>query len=147
MKPLSILLDARKLGDGGIGIYLENLIEGLLGEKERGFPLEVTAIVSPASEKILERFSGSLRVVEDSAKKYSLDEYLRLPKRLAAVFREHDIFHAPHYTLPRGISIPSVVTIHDTIHLMAPENLSQRLFAGFLMRSAMRRAGRLQSAE
>jgi glycosyltransferase involved in cell wall biosynthesis len=141
MKPLSILLDARKLGDGGIGTHIENLVEGLIAEKTQGFPLRLSLIIQPGTESaFLERYAADIKLIEDDAKKYSLDEHFGLSRRLKAIIRENDVFHSPHYTLPRGVRIPSVVTIHDTIHLMAPDKFSQRVFAGLLMRSAMKRA-------
>jgi len=153
--PLRILLDGRKLGDGGIGIYIQNLIDGLLLERARGFPLEITLIVSeskdPVSQNILNSWKGKLKVVKDGAKKYSSDEYFMMPRRLRSVIAESDVYHSPHYTLPGQFkksrllpfvrkSIPSVVTVHDAIHLMAPENLSQKFFGGLLIKSAVRRA-------
>jgi len=138
MKPLSILLDARKLGDGGIGIYIENLIEGLLSRKREGYPLTLSLIVG--KDETENRFASEVNLYVDKAKKYSLDEYFGLPRRLNAAFKANDIFHSPHYTLPRGVPIPSVVTIHDAIHLMAPETISQRVFGSYLLRSALKRA-------
>ena len=34
---IRLVLDARKLGDGGIGVYIENLVDGLLSLHSRGF--------------------------------------------------------------------------------------------------------------
>lgn len=153
--PLRILLDGRKLGDGGIGVYIQNLVDGLILERTRGFPLEITLIVpeslSASCTTTVEGWKGQLKLVRDSAKKYSSDEYLMMPRRLRSVINECDVYHSPHYTLPaqfrknsllpfRKRSIPSVVTIHDAIHLMAPESFSQRFFGSLLIRSAVRRA-------
>ena len=38
-----------------------------------------------------------------------------------------DLFHSPHYVLPLLVPCPSVVTIHDCIHLMFPQYLPNRL--------------------
>jgi glycosyltransferase involved in cell wall biosynthesis len=38
-----------------------------------------------------------------------------------------DLFHAPHYVLPPLTPCPSVVTIHDCIHLRFPQYLPHRL--------------------
>ena len=154
-RPLRLLLDGRKLGDGGIGVYIQNLVDGLILERARGFPIEITLIVSEsfnsATTKTLDGWKGKLRVVKDGARKYSSDEYLMMPRRLRSIIEESDVYHSPHYTLPaqfrkssfspfRRKSIPSVVTIHDAIHLMAPENFSQKFFGGLLIKSAIRRA-------
>jgi glycosyltransferase involved in cell wall biosynthesis len=54
-----------------------------------------------------------------------------------------DLYHAPHYVLPAGVRCPSVVTIHDCIHLMFPQYLPNRLayaYARAQMWSAARRS-------
>src|SRR5207245_2601503 len=42
-----------------------------------------------------------------------------------------DLFHAPHYVLPPLVFCPSVVTIHDCIHLMFPQYLPSRFALGY----------------
>lgn len=139
MKPLSLLIDARKLRDGGIGIYLENLILGLSTTEL----VSLSLIIRSEDRALASSLSPHSRLIEDNARHYSLDELIWLPRRLKKVISEHEVFHSPHYTLPYGVRIPSVVTIHDTIHLMAPEKITQRLFGGYLIRSALRRASRV----
>jgi len=54
-----------------------------------------------------------------------------------------DVYHAPHYVLPAGVRCPSVVTIHDCIHLMFPQYLPNRLayaYARAQMWAAARRS-------
>jgi glycosyltransferase involved in cell wall biosynthesis len=54
-----------------------------------------------------------------------------------------DVYHAPHYVLPAGVTCPSVVTIHDCIHLMFPQYLPNRMayaYARAVMWAAARRA-------
>lgn len=105
---MRVLVDARKLGDGGIGDYLSGLILGLV---ECG--VTVSLVVKNESQVPTDSFID--RVFVDSAKPYSLDELFNLPRRLP--LNDFDLFHSPHYTLPYGIPIPSVVTIHDLIHV------------------------------
>ena len=52
------------------------------------------------------------------------------------------MFHSPHYTLPYGLSMKSVVTIHDVIHLRFPEYFSplQRAYARVMISHACRAA-------
>ncbi len=149
---LKLLLDARKLGDGGIGIYIQNLVDGLIVERAKGFPIEITLIVShstsPEVQRILSGWGDRVAIVSDRAKKYSADEHFLMARRLNSVIAESDVFHSPHYTLPwafgrrklGGRKVPSVVTIHDTIHLTAPEKMSQKFIGGLMMRSSVRRA-------
>jgi glycosyltransferase involved in cell wall biosynthesis len=57
-----------------------------------------------------------------------------------------DVFHAPHYVLPPAVRCPSVVTIHDTIHLTFPQYLPNKLayaYARGSMWAAARRSQRI----
>src|SRR5438093_511913 len=66
----------------------------------------------------------NFRVVKETAGNYSLTEQVKIPLDLR---RERvDLFHAPHYVLPPLVRCPSVVTIHDCIHLMFPQYLPNR---------------------
>jgi glycosyltransferase involved in cell wall biosynthesis len=56
------------------------------------------------------------------------------------------VYHAPHYVLPTAVPCRSVVTIHDTIHLMFPQYLSNHgayLYARAMMWSAAKRSDRI----
>src|SRR5262249_19251103 len=51
--------------------------------------------------------------------------------------------HSPHYVLPLLSRVPSVVTIHDCIHLLFPQYLPNRFalsYAKFMMRRAVQRS-------
>ena len=128
-----VLIDGRKLGDGGIGVYISNLVEGLVAL--RG--VQVTVLADRDKRSSLPS-SERVEWVFDPAKPYSLDEYFLLPRRVD--FSRYDIFHAPHYSLPFGIPIPTVVTIHDLIHITHPERFFYPYIARPLIRSAARRA-------
>src|SRR5437762_7731715 len=67
---------------------------------------------------------GNLRPVKETAGNYSLAEQIRIPRALKR--EKVDLFHAPHYVLPPLVRCPSVVTIHDCIHLMFPQYLPNR---------------------
>ncbi len=131
--PIRLLLDGRKIGDGGIGVYTENLIAGLV---EVG-GVNISVIVRDDSQ-VLPAYAGAVRWLHDKAQPYSVDELIGLPRRIP--FSSFDIFHAPHYVLPYRIGIPSVVTIHDLIHISHPEKFYYPWVARRLIRSAVRRA-------
>jgi alpha-1,3-rhamnosyl/mannosyltransferase len=171
---LRILIDARKFGHGGIGVYTDNLIRGLLGLRrsvvhqaavldsvfdaiavgdgrwtasreevaregvtER---LRIGVVTAPgAADKMVWR--SQVEVIEDSAAPYSLDELFLMPRRLP--WERYDLFHTPHYMLPYGIPIPSIVTLHDLIHLQTPQQWYYPWVAGKLIRSALARASRV----
>lgn len=133
---LRVLLDARKLGDGGIGVYLENLAAGL---SLRG-DVRLT-LVGDAAQIRQYPWSASVQIIEDAARPYSLDELFLMPRRLK--LKDFDLFHSPHYTLPFGLKIPAVVTIHDLIHVKVPPRRFHPWLAAPMIRSALRRAARV----
>ena len=128
-----MLLDGRKLGDGGIGVYTENLIAGLL---EVG-GVDIT-VISKHQTPPNAHYSSRVSWLYDPATPYSLDEIVRMPRRID--FSSYDIFHAPHYVLPFRIPIPTVVTVHDIIHVTHPERFYYPWIARALISSAVRRA-------
>jgi alpha-1,3-rhamnosyl/mannosyltransferase len=128
-----LLLDGRKLRDGGIGVYTENLITGLL---EVG-GVSITVLYSDERCRTAP-YASQVAWLWDPARPYSLDEMFSLTSRID--FSHFDIFHTPHYMLPYRIPIPTVVTVHDLIHITHPEKLWYPSVAKFLIRSAVRRA-------
>lgn len=135
---LKVLLDARKLADGGIGTYLENLVSGLSQLNE----LQLELVLTPQAAQ-QQKFSPSISTLTDSAKPYSLDEYLFLGRRLERTCRSLDLFHTPHFTLPRNMNTPAVVTVHDLIHLTHPERWYYPPIARCLIGHALRNARRV----
>jgi glycosyltransferase involved in cell wall biosynthesis len=135
IRSLRVLLDGRKLGDGGIGVYIANLITGIAQNEG----IDLTVLTSPERAQLVPNTAA--RVITDKAKNYSLDELLFMSKRLN--LSQYDVFHSPHFMLPAGLTIPSVVTIHDTIHLSFPERKLYRPIARQLIKSAMSRASRI----
>jgi alpha-1,3-rhamnosyl/mannosyltransferase len=132
-RPIRLLLDGRKLKDGGIGVYTDNLIRGLL---EVG---GVSITVLYGDERCRDvQYAGEVEWLWDPASPYSIDEMLSMPSRID--FSRYDIFHTPHYMLPYRVSIPTVVTVHDLIHITHPEKFWYPSVAKFLIRSAVRRA-------
>ncbi len=58
----------------------------------------------------------------------------------SAPARHCEVFHSPHYTMPRGLEVPSVVTIHDLTFFTHPEWHQASKVA--LFRRAIARAAR-----
>ena len=132
-RPIRLLLDGRKLRDGGIGVYTDNLITGLL---EIG-GVDITVIYG--DERCREvPYASRVGWLFDPAPPYSMNEMFSMSSRID--FSCYDIFHTPHYMLPYRIPIPTVVTVHDLIHITHPEKLWYPSVAKFLIRSAVRRA-------
>jgi glycosyltransferase involved in cell wall biosynthesis len=114
--------DARKLHDFGIGTYIRNLLGGLARIDRT---TEYVLFCYQHDAAIAGELGPNFRAVVESAGHYSVAEQISIP---LAVRRERvDLFHAPHYVLPALTPGPTVVTIHDCIHLMFPESLKHRL--------------------
>jgi glycosyltransferase involved in cell wall biosynthesis len=133
---LCIALDARKYHDFGIGTYIQHLIREYASMQPiRDFllfiaPEDATTIVVPEGWRTSVVPYG----------KYSLGEMFLLGRRVKA--NNVSVFHSPHYTLPFGLKSPSVVTIHDIIHLRFPQFFSpvQRAYSYGMIRHAIRDA-------
>jgi len=134
-------IDVRKLRDFGIGTYIRNLLRHLARlDRETEYVL----LARPEDCAALRCIGENFRAVPESAGNYSVAEQLKIP---LALRRERvDLFHAPHYVLPPLAARPSVVTIHDCIHLMFPQYLPSRLAFAYARASitlAARRATRV----
>ena len=118
---MRIGIDARKLHDFGIGTYIRNLLRELAAMDH---DTEYVIISRPDDAAAVCALGENFRPVAATAGNYSLAEQIAIPRALT---RERvDLFHAPHYVLPPLVSCPSVVTIHDCIHLMFPQYLPNR---------------------
>ncbi len=150
-----IVIDARKLGDFGIGVYIENLIRGLAELQQSGvIDVRLTLLVPPlfleagapvAVQQFIAEIDKGAVFVAEPAGKYSFSELFLLTRRQRPHLAMADLYHSPHFTLPYFIGLPAVVTIHDVIHVTRPEKLSHRLMAKPLIRSAARRADQIIS--
>jgi glycosyltransferase involved in cell wall biosynthesis len=133
-----VAIDIRKVHDFGIGTYVRNVVRELARQDTT---TEYLLISQPGDLDIAAQTGPNFRAVLDHSGNYSLREQFSIPLLLA---RERvDVFHAPHYVLPPLVRCPSVVTIHDCIHLMFPQYLPNRLastYARALMWNATHRA-------
>jgi glycosyltransferase involved in cell wall biosynthesis len=138
---MRIAIDARKLHDYGIGTYVRNLVGQLA--KQGG---EDTYILICRSEDaaFVRELGPNFEAIVERAGNYSLLEQITVPFALRRA--RIDLFHAPHYVVSPLTSCPTVVTIHDCIHLRFPQYLPNRaahLYARAMMTQAARRARRI----
>jgi glycosyltransferase involved in cell wall biosynthesis len=135
---MKIAIDARKWRDYGIGTYVRNLVRHMARlDHESTYFLLCDRGDEATLRDLAENFAP---IVEDS-KGYSLAEHFSIPRQLRRLGA--DLFHSPHYVLPFFSRIPSVVTIHDCIHLLFPQYLPNRLaihYARFMLRHAVHRS-------
>jgi glycosyltransferase involved in cell wall biosynthesis len=135
---MRVAIDARKLHDFGIGTYIRNLLRHLA---RTDHSTEYVLLCGEADLGVAAQLGPNFRGVLEPSPNYSLREQVHVPWVLR---RERpDLYHAPHYVLPAGVRCPSVVTIHDCIHLMFPQYLPNRLayaYARAQMWAAARRS-------
>jgi glycosyltransferase involved in cell wall biosynthesis len=138
---MRVAIDARKLHDFGIGTYIRNLLR-TLARLDRD--TEYVLLLQETDLHVPGHLGPNFRGVLERSANYSMREQLHIPYVL---MRERpDVYHAPHYVLPVAVPCRSVVTIHDTIHLMFPQYLPNRAayaYARSLMWAAARRADRI----
>ena len=102
---MRVVVDARKYYDFGIGTYIQNLVEQLHAK------LELVLLVAPGDAQKINRLSHIQKKINTSGK-YSLRELRSIAADANGLHA--DVFHAPHYTVPFGLAMPCVTTIHDT---------------------------------
>ncbi len=129
--PLQIGIDIRKYFDYGIGTYIQEILR----EYQNDDDLACTYFAQPQH---LDLLKNTLRgkVVAESSGLYSVSELFLFAKHINT--SRISLFHEPHYTLPFRLKIPSVVTIHDIIHIRLKQYFSviQRLYAYNIIRHA-----------
>jgi glycosyltransferase involved in cell wall biosynthesis len=133
---VKIAIDVRKWRDFGIGTYVRNLVRHLARlDSETTYFL----FCHGADDAILRDLAENFVPVVDSSGGYGLREHLSIPLKLRRLGAE--LLHSPHYVRPLLCTIPSVVTIHDCIHLLFPQYLPNRMawrYARYMMGSAIR---------
>jgi glycosyltransferase involved in cell wall biosynthesis len=138
---MRVAIDARKLHDFGIGTYIRNLLRHLA---RLDHETEYVVLCQDGNQSDIIALGPNLRPIIESSPNYSIREQFHVPWVLR---RERpDVYHAPHYILPIGVGCPSVVTIHDCIHLRFPQYLPGRmahLYARLAMWRAATRSDRL----
>jgi glycosyltransferase involved in cell wall biosynthesis len=135
---MRIAIDVRKINDFGIGTYLRNLIRHLTRFDSKN---EYYLLCYPQDAELLQSLSTTHHLQFVAAPNYSLSEHWSIPLALRRI--DADLFHAPHYVLPALVPCPSVVTVHDVIHLLFPQYLPSRFashYARAMIRSAVSRA-------
>jgi glycosyltransferase involved in cell wall biosynthesis len=109
---LTIGVDCRKINDGGIGTYLQNLLKQWFILK---VPAKFFLFCNPRDKKLFKLPHDFAEPIVIKTPKYSISELFSFSKPLTDI--KADIFFTPHYTLGFKLPCPSIVTIHDLIHI------------------------------
>ena len=118
---LRVAVDARSLAGNrsGVSSTVENLIRHLV-RVEPGLEL-VLALRAAGDMPDLGTASASARLYPHSA--FDLRSVYRFARRVR--LDDCQVFHAPNNLLPRGITIPSVLTVHDVMPLESTANITR----------------------
>jgi len=135
---VKIAIDVRKWRDYGIGTYVRNVVRHLARiDSTNTYFLFCHATDEPTLRDLSENFVP----VVDESHQYRLREHFSIPFKLRRLGAE--LLHSPHYVRPLLCTIPSVVTIHDCIHLLFPQYLPNRMayrYARYVMGSAVEKS-------
>ncbi len=104
---MKIILDARKIKDYGIGVYLKNLFQGLINSG-----VHDCRILHLKGTEYLKAPGDSF--VEVSYKNYDPREHLEIPMKVRDLRNFH--YFSPHYVFPLFLKQKLLVTVHDLIH-------------------------------
>lgn len=116
---MHVYIDGRMIRWTGIGTYLRNLLSRLPSLDSTA---RFTVITNPSEKQTLPSGIQSAEM-KWHAPVYSLREQLMLPSQ----FREADIVHFPHFTVPLAFRRAYVVTIHDLVYFLFRNACPHRL--------------------
>jgi glycosyltransferase involved in cell wall biosynthesis len=135
---LTVAIDARPHRSRRIGSYVRNLVNALAQiEDETRYVLLVSG-----EEDRIRSLPDNFQFLHERSPAYSLRELLSLSWSL---FRQKiDVFHSTHYVLPAFLPCPSVMTVHDIVHLLHPDFLPNRLALSYSQRMIRRTLGRAE---
>jgi len=131
---MRIAVDARKIDDYGIGVYIRGLVEAA----SRLRPGWRFTLIGPSGTADLDG-RPNVDFSPCAGRGYGPADIAALSVAARSVVA--DVFHCPHYVTPIGLDIPLVVTIHDCIHLRFPEYNPKLL--GILPRALSTRYARM----
>jgi glycosyltransferase involved in cell wall biosynthesis len=138
---MKLFIDARMLGNSGIGRYTQNIIEKI-DPLAPGLNIQPVVFLNSGDERFLGPLKNtSLIFPLFHTKIYGVKEQMILPYYLSAL--KPDLAHFPNFNVSLNRKYPFVVTIHDLIYLKYPgacPNLLARVYAAFMIGYACRQA-------
>lgn len=108
---MKIILDARKINNFGIGIYLRNLFQGIINSDL--FDYKILHLKGTDYLSCPEKY-----FIETLFKNYDFREHLEIPFKMKKY--KDFYFFSPHYVFPIFIKNPLLVAIQDLIHFKFP---------------------------
>lgn len=118
---MKIGIDARLIGQTGVGRYIKNLVFNLAEiDKKNNYIL----FVRSQDKKVFK--SLKFKIIETDIRWHSISEQIKFPKILKN--ENLDLVHFPYFSVPVFYNRPYVVTIHDLILHHFPTGQASTLF-------------------
>jgi glycosyltransferase involved in cell wall biosynthesis len=139
---VKVAIDIRRMTEFGVGTYIRNVVRTLACLDRESEYFLIGSPVKVAEFGVLPPNFQAVSLTEgDTSLKGNL-EFRGIVKRL-----ECDLVHIPHlFWLPRGLSCPYVLTVHDLLeHMYGSRNASslRRSLHFYLTRRVLRKAARV----
>ncbi len=139
---MRIAIDARMIGPfmHGISRYAYNLIKGISeADKKNDYVLLLND--NFLKDFVSTRENFSLKIIK--SRLYGVREQITIPRVLKE--EKIDIFHSPSFFGPVLEACKVIMTIHDMIHILFPEESSilHRAYYSFIVRRAAKNASRI----
>ena len=139
---MKVALDIRRMTEFGVGTYIRNVVRTLAClDRDSTYFLIGSADRMAECGALPPNFQSVLLNEPDNTLKGSLD-FRAIVRRL-----DCDVVHIPHlYWIPRGLSCPYVITVHDLLeHMYGSRDASsfRRSLHFYLTRRVLRKAARV----
>lgn len=107
---MTLAIDCRMIGSGGIGTYISSLIPHFLTKAH--------CLLIGSHEQIdTWQDNPNAALIPCAIKMFSMQEALFFPSSIAREINKCDAFYTPYCGIPRGIRVPVFATIHDVVFL------------------------------
>ncbi len=110
-----IFFDARMAGMGGIGTYIEKLVQAF-AQNMGNFTMRIVGN-EKSLHALAQNYCSNVEIVHCPCKIFSLAEQWQL-LRLA---KNCNVYHAPHYNVPVLRNANLMITLHDVLHWDMPQ--------------------------
>ncbi len=135
---MRIGIDARMIDNTGIGRYLRNLLVHLAQIDREN---EYVVFINQENTQTIMQENFLIVPLKPHVPVYSLREHYRLPLKIRKW--KLDLIHYPNFNIPLIQSCPYVVTIHDLIYYLYPDQCPSRAahyYARFMLQYATKHA-------
>jgi len=116
---MTVCIDCRMIDASGIGVYLRECLPYFLQSGNDFLLLGNSGCLQCYTS------NANVKIIECDIKPFSLKELLLFPVKTARQINRADVYLSPFFNVPRGITIPVYITIHDIIFPDMPELTSK----------------------